>query len=142
MSDHGIYMKCYKERSNKVVKSKEAICSMYGAFSDIEYATSELIKRLTSYYEASNKDFLDVPLAVMIPYNYVTKIIGAKGCLIKELVVKTGAQIRVCSSKEDPYTTDVVATIDGTNEAKLRGARAILEKVELFKNGGPILSNG
>ena len=64
---------------------------MYGAFSDIEYATSELIKRLTSYYEASQKDFSEVPLAVLVPYNYVTKIIGAKGCLIKELVIKTGA---------------------------------------------------
>ena len=131
-----------KDRHNKALKAREAICSMYGTFSDIEYGTGELIKRLTSYYEASNKDFGEVPLAVLIPFNYVTKIIGAGGCLIKELVVKTGAQIRVCSSKDDPYTSEIVVTIDGSNEAKLRGAKAILEKVELFKNGGPILQTG
>ena len=91
MSDNGIYMKCYKEKSNKSIKSREAICSMHGAFVDIEYATKELIKRLSSYYEASDKNFSKVPLAVLVPFNYVTKIIGAKGCLIKELVVKTGA---------------------------------------------------
>ena len=142
MMENGVYMKCMKDRHNKALKAREAVCSMYGTFADIEYGISELIKRLTSYYDAAQKEFSEVPLAVLIPFNYVTKIIGAGGCLIKELVVKTGAQIRVCSSKDDPYTSEIVVTIDGTNEAKLRGAKAILEKVELFKNGGPILSTG
>ena len=64
---------------------------MYGTLADIEYAIKELISRLTSYYEVKDENFEKVSLALLIPYTYVTKIIGAGGCLIKELVVKTGA---------------------------------------------------
>ena len=53
---------------------------------------------------------------MLIPHAYVTKIIGAGGCLIKELVTKTGAEIKVCSSKDDAYTSEIVVTIDGTDE--------------------------
>lgn len=131
-------MKCYKDRQSRALKPREAICSMHGTLADIEYAIKELIERLTSYYEAQSESFERVSLALLIPYTYVTKIIGAGGCLIKEIVVKTGAQIKVCSSKGESFTPEVVITIDGTNNQKLRGARAILEKVELFKNGGPV----
>ena len=112
---------------------------MYGTLSDIEYAIKELIDRLSSYYEAKNESFDTVSLALLIPYTYVTKIIGAGGCLIKELVNRTNAEIKVCSSKSEPYTNEVVVTVDGTNDQKLKGTRAVLEKLELFRNGGPIL---
>ena len=114
---------------------------MHGTLADIEYAIKELVARLTSYYECQSETFERVSLALLIPYSYVTKIIGAGGCLIKELESKTGASIKVCSSKEEAYTPDIVVTIDGDNEQKMRGARAILEKVELFKNGGPVSIN-
>ena len=68
----------------------------------------------------------------------MTKIIGAGGCLIKEIVNRTGANIRVCSSKNDVSIDEIVVTIDGSNEQKFRGAKTILEKVELFKHGGPV----
>ena len=68
----------------------------------------------------------------------MTKIIGAGGCLIKEIVNRTGANIRVCSRKEDTQTDEIVVTIDGNKEQKFRGAKAIVEKVELFKHGGPV----
>jgi hypothetical protein len=111
---------------------------MAGFMSDIEHGTNELIKRLDSYYEAQHKTFDEYPLALLIPSNLVTKIIGAGGCLIKELVVKTGANIRVQSSKNEPYTQETVVTIEGMNKHKRSGAQAILEQVELFKNGGPV----
>ena len=57
MQENGIYMKCYKDRANRALKSKEAICSMYGTLSDIEYAIKELISRLTSYYELKGENF-------------------------------------------------------------------------------------
>lgn len=114
---------------------------MYGTLADIEHAIKELIDRLVSYYESSG-GFENESLALLVPFTYVTKIIGAGGCLIKELVTKTGAQIKVCSSKDSAYTSEIVITIDGDNDVKLKGARAILEKVELFRNGGPILHTG
>ena len=91
MQENGIYMTCYKDRASKALKPREAICSMYGTLLDIEYAIKELITRLNSFYEIKNESFDRVSLALLIPYSYVTKIIGAGGCLIKELVVKTGA---------------------------------------------------
>ncbi len=46
----------------------------------------------------------------------VGKIIGAGGCLIKELVTKTGAKIRAISEKNSPKTEEIVISIDGTVE--------------------------
>ena len=57
MQENGIYMKCLKDKHNRALKSKEAVCSMYGTLTDIEHSTSELIKRLQSYYEAQDKDY-------------------------------------------------------------------------------------
>lgn len=135
-------MTCYKDNRCRALKPREAICSMSGTLADIEYAIKELINRLDSFYEKKGDSFSNVSLALLIPFSCVTKIIGAGGCLIKELVVKTGAAIKVCSSKGEDYVREIVVTIDGENEQKLRGARAVLEKVELFRNGGPILSTG
>ncbi len=84
-------MHCGKELSNKALRSREAVCSLKGTLHNIEQASELIVKRLSSYYEASGKNYQEVPLAVLIPHNLVTKIIGAGGCLIKELVMKTGA---------------------------------------------------
>lgn len=97
-----------------------------------------MVKRLANYYEASEKDYSGVPLALLIPYKLVTKIIGAGGSLIKQLVQKTGAQIRVNSSKNETHVEEVVVTIDGTLEQKQRGAIAILNQIELFRSNGPV----
>jgi hypothetical protein len=86
LEDKQIYMHCGKESGNKALRSREAVCSLSGTLHDIEQATDLIVKRLAAYYEASGKNYMDVPLAVLIPYNLVTKIIGAGGCLIKELV--------------------------------------------------------
>jgi predicted PilT family ATPase len=114
LEDIGIYMHCGKEQSNRALRGKEAVCSLEGTLKDIEDATEKIVKRLAAYYEASKKDYQTVPLALLIPYNLVTKIIGASGSMIKQLVDKTGANIRVGCSKDDPQTDEVVVTIDGT----------------------------
>lgn len=138
MSENGIYMKCFKDHHNRALRKSEAICSMAGFMSDIEHGTNELIKRLESFYETQHKSFNDFSLSLLIPSNLVTKLIGAGGCLIKELVTRTGCNIRVQSDKNAPFTQETVVTCDGNNKQKRAGATAILEKVELFKNGGPV----
>lgn len=75
-------MHCGKEAYNKALRQKEAVCSLEGSLKDIEEATELIVKRLASYYETSKKDYQTVPLAILIPYNLVTKIIGAGGSLI------------------------------------------------------------
>lgn len=83
LEDIGIYMHCGKEQSNKALRPREAVCSLEGTLKDIEEATEMIVKRLSSYYEASKKEYETVPLALLIPYNLVTKIIGAGGSLIQ-----------------------------------------------------------
>lgn len=75
-------MHCGKEQHNKALRPREAICSLEGTLKDVEEATEMIVKRLASYYEASKKDYETVPLALLIPSNLVTKIIGAGGSLI------------------------------------------------------------
>lgn len=112
---------------------------MKGSLSDIETGVEELIKRLSDYYDQHGaQPFKNISMAVLIPFKYVTKVIGAGGCLIKEIQSRTGAAIRVCSNKDDSFKSEIVVTVDGSNEQKQRGVNAILEKVELFRNGGPV----
>jgi len=76
----------------------------------------------------------------MIPSNLVTKIIGAGGCMIKEISQKSGgANIRIHSSKDiDKDLNEIVVTVEGTMEHKKSAAILITEQIELFKNGGPV----
>ena len=77
---------------------------------------------------------------MLIPANLVTKIIGAGGCMIKEISQKSGgANIRIHSSKDiDKDLTEIVATIEGTFDQKKDAVCLITEQIELFKNGGPV----
>lgn len=76
----------------------------------------------------------------MIPSNLVTKIIGAGGCMIKEISQKSGgANIRIHSSKDiDKDLNEIVVTVEGTIEQKYGASTLITEQIELFKNGGPV----
>lgn len=75
-----------------------------------------MCNRLDQYYESLKKSFKNHSLSLLIPYNLVTKIIGAGGCLIKEIAQKAGgAQIRIHSTKDmDKDIPEIVVTIDGS----------------------------
>jgi hypothetical protein len=57
---------------------------------------------------------------MLIPSNLVTKIIGAGGCMIKEISQKSGgASIKIHSSKDSDHDlTEIVLTIEGSITAK------------------------
>jgi len=78
----------------------------------------------------------------MIPSNLVTKIIGAGGCMIKEISQKSGgASIRIHSSKDiDKDLNEIVVTVEGSLDQKRDASILITEQIELFKNGGPVSS--
>ena len=77
---------------------------------------------------------------MLIPSNLVTKIIGAGGCMIREISQKSGgANIRIHSSKDmDRDLPEIVVTIEGSLQCKKEAACLIIEQIELFKNGGPV----
>ena len=56
-----------------------------GSLQEVILAIEEFIKRLDDCYAESKKSFKSHALALMIPSNLVTKIIGAGGCMIKEI---------------------------------------------------------
>jgi hypothetical protein len=58
---------------------------MKGSLKDIEKGIKQLCIRLEDYYISLNKDFSRYPFSVVIPANYVTKIIGAGGCMVKNI---------------------------------------------------------
>ena len=93
---------------------------MNGNLADIESAINEFCKRLDDYYDQLKKSFKNYPLALLIPANLVTKLIGANGCMIKEISQKSGGpQIRIHSSKDaDRDLQEIVVTIEGTLQSK------------------------
>jgi hypothetical protein len=56
-----------------------------GTLQDITDAIYELIKRIQEYYKQLDKNFKKYSLALLIPANLVTKLIGAGGSMIKEI---------------------------------------------------------
>lgn len=58
---------------------------MSGTLQDIQDGILEFCKRLEEYYEQIKKSFSRKSLDLLIPSNLVTKIIGAGGCMIKEI---------------------------------------------------------
>ena len=58
---------------------------MKGTLKDIMKGIKELSRRLEDFYKSINKDFGRYPFNVVIPANYVTKIIGAGGCMVKNI---------------------------------------------------------
>jgi len=81
---------------------------------------------------------------LLIPNNFVTKLIGAKGCMIREIAAKAGgAQIKILSDKQsEKEFQECVVAVAGSLANKQDAACYILEQIETFKNGGPILLSG
>ena len=101
-------------------------------------AIEDFVKRLDYCYEIEKTNLKNHPLALMIPRNLVTKIIGIGGCIIKELSQKSGgANIRIHSDKDiDIDINEIVVTVEGSIEQKKSAAILITYQIKLYKNGG------
>ena len=73
---------------------------------------------------------------MLIPTNQVSKIIGTKGTMIRELAKKSmGAQIKIMSDRETEKTHDeCLVTIAGSLANRQDAACLILGKIEEFKS--------
>jgi hypothetical protein len=81
---------------------------------------------------------------LLIPGYLVTKIIGAKGCMIREIAARSGGtQIKILSDKSaERDLPEIAVSIAGSLKGKQEASAIILEQIELFKNGGPVLTTG
>ncbi|CAD8139577.1 unnamed protein product [Paramecium pentaurelia] len=123
---------------NKLKKDEE-ILQLVGTLKNVQEAIKSIIRRISQQFKR-----IDFDVRVVMPSNFASKLIGAKGCQIKELANKAkGAQIKVMSDKDD---TDIgqycLVQVIGSVDHKLEATVLILEQIECFKNGGPILESG
>jgi len=74
------------EKENYSLKQDESVCNLQGFMIDVEDALKEVCLRMNDFYEKEQqKNFEDYAFKILVPGNLVTKIIGAKGCMIKEI---------------------------------------------------------
>lgn len=64
--------------------------------------------------------------------------------MIREIAARSGGtQIKILSDKSaERDLPEIVVSIAGSLKGKQEAAAIILEQIELFKNGGPVLTTG
>ncbi|CAD8061297.1 unnamed protein product [Paramecium primaurelia] len=127
-----------KIKKNKL-KKDEGILQIDGTLFNVQEAIQNIIKKVTQQFKKNEFD-----IRIVMPSNFASKLIGAKGCQIKELANKArGAQIKVLSDRDDTDVgQDCLVQVTGSMENKQEATILILEQIECFKNGGPILESG
>ncbi|CAK86128.1 unnamed protein product (macronuclear) [Paramecium tetraurelia] len=127
-----------KIKKNKL-KKDEGVLQIDGTLFNVQEAIQNIIKKVTQQFKKNEFD-----IRIVMPANFASKLIGAKGCQIKELANKAkGAQIKVLSDRDDTDANqDCLVQVTGSMENKQEATILILEQIECFKNGGPILENG
>lgn len=117
---------------------------MTGKLEEVQAMTVVLLNLINDYYSSDKKTPIDYTLKILIPSNYVTKLIGQKGYMIRDIIERSGgAQIKILSDKQSERDVrECIIAINGTRENKVDATCLILEQIECFKNGGPILQSG
>lgn len=84
-------------------------------------------------------------IKILIPKIFVAKLIGAKGCMIQEIASSSGgAIIKILADKKDTRNSeeDTVVAVIGSQTVVFDALTKIIEQIEYFKNGGPVLNSG
>ncbi|CAD8173006.1 unnamed protein product [Paramecium octaurelia] len=127
-----------KIKKNKL-KNGEGVLQIDGTLFNVQEAIQNIIKKVAQQFKKNEFD-----IRIVMPANFASKLIGPKGCQIKELANKAkGAQIKVLSDRDDTDPNqDCLVQVTGSIENKQEATILILEQIECFKNGGPILESG
>jgi hypothetical protein len=82
-------------------------------------------------------------LRMMINKVFVTKLIGAGGCMIQEIAnCSKGASIKILSNprmEKDSFINDISVSIAGGFASIQDATCIIIEQIECFKKGGPVI---
>lgn len=80
---------------------------------------------------------------MLVPRIYVTKLIGVGGCMIKKLSHNSGgAMIKILSEKNrEEISPEIAVSIAGSIGQVQDASCLILEQIECFKNGGPVIKS-
>lgn len=133
--DHEIYY---------ILKRDELVCQIQGKLQQVqEMMIYRFFEAIEDFYKKNKLDYLDVDVKILIPFKFITKIIGANGCMIKEIAQKShGANIKALSDKFSHKQKETALSINGSITSKKYSVCIILEQIEIFRNGGPMLNSG
>lgn len=111
----------------------------------VQNTIGDVIYKLHEYldYKYEGKDLYQLKL--LIPSIFVAKLIGAKGCMIQEIASTSGgAVIRILADKKDNSRgeDETVVAIIGSQSVIFEAIKRVVEQIEYFKSGGPVLSTG
>ena len=86
---------------NRILKRDEELCIITGKLEEVQAMVVVLINLVNDYYSSDRKIAIDYTLKMLIPSNYVTKLIGQKGYMIRDIIERSGgAQIKILSDKQ------------------------------------------
>ena len=137
-----ISVKIGKEHKNRHLDKNDLVCSFKGTINNVQDAILELIQKI-KYDIRSNYDGKEsFQLKILINKVFVTKLIGAGGCMIQEIAnFAKGASIKIMSNKNDDKKNnfhDIPLCIAGGFYSVQDATCIIIEQMECFKNGGPV----
>ena len=135
-----ISVKIGKEHKNRHLDKNDLVCSFKGTINNVQDAIVELIQKI-KYDIRSNYDGKEsFQLKILINKVFVTKLIGAGGCMIQEIAnFAKGASIKIMSNKNDDKKNnfhDIPLCIAGGFYSVQDATCIIIEQMECFKNGG------
>ncbi|KAM3140961.1 hypothetical protein pb186bvf_006972 [Paramecium bursaria] len=133
---YDIQIKIRDSHKIKGFRKEDRILQLDGKLKHIQQALKSIMKRAHSIQN-------DNPFKIVMPASYASKLIGAKGCLIRDIANKAGgANIKVLSDKQTDSDAECLVEIKGNVSCTYDACMQILEQIECFRNGGPILESG
>ena len=131
-----------KEHKNRHLEKNDVVCSFKGTISNVQDAILELIQKIKYDIRSSYDGKESYQLKILINKVFVTKLIGAGGCMIQEIAnFAKGASIKIMSNKNDDKKNnfhDIPLCIAGGFYSVQDATCIIIEQMECFKNGGPV----
>lgn len=120
-----------------MVERDEGVCIIKGKLNKVQYTSVFILRRAYEFTQQRHETYTD-QIKMLIPNNFVTKLIGAKGSMIRELAKKSmGAQIKILSDrKSERELQECIVTVAGSLANRQDAACFILEQIEKFKVGG------
>ena len=134
--------KVYQEHKNRHLDKKDVICSFKGTINHVQDAIIELSQKIKDDIRSTYDGKESYQLKILINKVFVTKLIGAGGCMIQEIAnFAKGASIKIMSNKNDEKKNnfhDIPLCIAGGFYSVQDATCIIIEQMECFKNGGPV----
>ena len=100
--EFNVNMKIYEDHKNKQLDHKDYICSLQGTIEHVQEAIITITRKIKDDIRTVFDGKKSYTLRMLINKVFVTKLIGAGGCMIQEIAnFSKGASIKIMSNKHD-----------------------------------------